>query len=1109
MDKLLSKILGVFRSSVVDATITHLDKVLSIFREISFPVILVFDNLDDLLTGETSSTAVRRLLDELLDSNDSIKIVFTTRGLLQTTRGQVEGFRDFRIRSLGLASSVKFVRQLLPSFSESVVQRVARISFHVPLAMKILASSLVENSEDIVIKMLDEFNFSESLLEQIDDHAYNCEEKLNKIFESLFENLALNEKQALIVLTTFASAVISKNAALDIVSGEIRKTSKAVQSLNALVKKALIDKDVSSEYYSIHPLIYSFAVNIAKQGDFEAVASSSQIFFCQYYLSLFEKLNDDFLAGKSIDCPKLEDIMQHLWMAMLQVLRDSSKYSNMFSTLFRILSKSEIFFFLISMPHVASGEVSKIYDLAIEKSKTFPDNFFYFKLYVSKYFQGIAFSAFVRCVDVVDIPKSVRDSISQASDGTAAKLSCYEAIFDICNGYVNRGTVQIEKCLDGLQKSPDHLLLKCICFQILMVYYSCLKQAELSHEFRKMALEVCAEIGNFNLFLAGDCPYKTDKVGESLFLFNYLFSRWSQKFLPAEVKRYICNSVFEQQQQKEAKECCSPGYFNQVIVYGDYVVAWLSDKTGQEMILNEKIEFLKKSLIGYQDSVDATGKTFLSMSKQNAKTAAYLAERLLFFHELKIALTNDKDSNIEACRNALDSSLKHFGKQHQQTAKCYHKIGLAEYNLENYDSALSAFDHALQIMTDAGPGPDVFHILSDIYHEKGKTCERLGEFEKAISCFDEALTLHKKNTANEESEEIAAILFSVATLHYEHHDYTTALVTLKQVLRMRVKLFSEKRCRYGDLVSTYFCLGNLNLRCGNDTEANNCFEEALTILQSSMHGKYESEDIMIEKCILYVQVLHCRVDKNFNTEVLDRHVSLIKKRVIWFLPILYLTVGFNQLESKKLEAGLKFIQNALDLDLDTMQQAPAVIRRMTVMTCNKVFFTLSKIEKYKLARRIIDRALQIAQSLPNFERPGIIRDCSFLRGCICMNEKDYSSAIKSLQDTLRHLSATSEVIGNTPEFPVRWSLAVAHEHQGNYKDALHELFLILKNCLVEEDENKAEIYFFIARMWNKVKNNSLALRNLQLAYDICLKVLGKDHPKTRQCYTALCGDCSQ
>ena len=552
------------------------------------------------------------------------------------------------------------------------------------------------------------------------------------------------------------------------------------------------------------------------------------------------------------------------------------------------------------------------------------------------------------------------------------------------------------------------------------------------------------------------------------------------------------------------KDCCSPDYFNQVIVYGDYLLALLSNDTGQKMILDEKIEFLKKSLTGDQDSVDVTDEAFLNISLQNAKMASYSAHRLLFFYDLKIAFTSDKDSNIEACRNALDSSLQHFGEQHQRTAQCYHKIGLAEYDLDHYDSALSAFDQALQIMIGVSPEADVFHILSDIYHEKGKTYERLCEFEKAFICYEEALKLQKTNTDYEESEEFAEILFSIGLLQYACLDYTTALINLKQVLDMRVNLFSEKRCPYRVLVSTYLCVGNSYLCLGNDTEANKYFEKALAILKSVMDGKYESEDIMIEKCIVYIEVLHCTVDINFDTELVDRCVPLIKKHVKWVLPILYLTVGCNQLESGKIEAGLKFIQNSLDLGLDITLQADALIRGMTVTSCNKVAIALNKTEKYKLAKRIIDRALQIAEFVPNTEKPRIIRDCYFLRGCIYMNEKYYSEAVKSFQDTLRHLLETSsEVIDKTPEFAIRWNIATAHEHQGTYKDALHELFLIVKNCLVKEDENKANTFFFIAKISEKMKNKSLALRNLQFAYDTCLKVLGKDHPKTQHCYTAL------
>jgi tetratricopeptide (TPR) repeat protein len=1071
----------------------HLDKVIGIFREISAPVVLVFDNIDDLLSGGTSCTDFRNLLDDFSESNDCIKILFTTRGLLQTTRGQVEGFKEFRIGSLSSASSLKFVRQLLPSFSECVVDRVVRISFHVPLAIKIVASSLVENSEDLANEMLDEFNFSESLLEQIDDHAFG-EEKMKTIFESLFERLALSEKKAFIILTAFASAMISKDAAVDIISKEMGSKSKAVHSLNSLVKKAFVDKDVKTEYFSVHPLIYSFAINVAEHPDFKDVLSSSRMHFCEYYLHVFERLNDDFLAGKSIDSLQLEDTIQHLRNAILQSLtyafENSTNVSRILSAVCGILSKSETFLFSMIIPGSAFDEIPKIYDLAIEKSET--NSLSYLKLHVSKYFQNIAFSFFVKCEHAVDIPKSIRENINLLSDGTAAKLSCYQAIFDISSGYVERGVVLIEKCLSGLQKYPDQLLLKCMCLQILMIYNRISNQVERSLEFREMAFDACAEIGNPNLFLTDDCDHKADEVDESLILFNYLFFIWSKEFLPAEVKRHLCHSVYKIQQQKEAKVCCSPDYFNSIILYGDYLVTFLSNKPEQDVILNKRIQGL----------IDVKGNAASDISQQNAKMRAYLSGRLLFSHDLKIAITNDKEQNIEACRNALDSSIQHFGERHQRTAKCYYNIGLAQYNLENYTSALDSFDHALNILLGMSQEPDVFNILSDLYLEKGKTCEVLGDFEQAFSCYEEALTLQKSNTNNEESEKIAAILFSKGSLQYGRRDFTAALATLKHALRMRVNLFSEKRCSYMDLVSSYLSVGNSYYFMGDNTERESYFENALKILKSSIDGKYESEKFIIEKCVVYMQILHWKVDPNLSTEFLDRCIPLVKKHASCLLPILYMTVGFNQLESGKTKAGLTFIQNALDLGLDPIQQAHALIRGMTVTSYSKVVLPTIKMKEYKLAKKIIDRALHIAESVPEPEKPRVMLNCYFLRGCFYTNTQNYSSAIKSLRTALLHLSEDS----SDSECAIRWNIAIAHDCQGSYKDALHELFFIIKNGLVEGSEKEGDTYCLIANISRKLEKSSLVAQNLQLAYNMYLKVLGKDHPKTRQCLVALSFD---
>ena len=75
IDKLLYKILSIFKSSLVDVDLAPVDKLVSIFREVFSPVILIFDNLDDLLLSETSSA---ELFVEFLDSNAYISVILTT-----------------------------------------------------------------------------------------------------------------------------------------------------------------------------------------------------------------------------------------------------------------------------------------------------------------------------------------------------------------------------------------------------------------------------------------------------------------------------------------------------------------------------------------------------------------------------------------------------------------------------------------------------------------------------------------------------------------------------------------------------------------------------------------------------------------------------------------------------------------------------------------------------------------------------------------------------------------------------------------------------------------------------------------------------------------------
>ena len=501
VEKLLSKILSIFTSNLVDIYLTPEDKLVSLFREISSPVILILDNLDGLLSSERNSAKLQSLFVGFLESNININILVTCRGLLENIRDQVEGFRDVRIRPLSRVSSVNFVRQLLPSFSDNVVSTVAEISFHVPLAIKLVTSLMSENSEEMANKILKELQLPEHRL----DHL---EQQMQNLFDMPYEQLTLTDKHALISLAVFSVPAINKNAAIDVVSGEKGVTSNAIRSLQTLVRKSLIDEDPSGEYYSIHPLIFSFIVDKSNENDSQPILHSAKIRFCNYYLLSFESLNDKFLSELSVHNLAMEDVLLHLRNVMSLALTD--EFENCQQHLFRVLSKAEVFLFLIRIAFHSKEDIHTVYELAMKKCTTEHDDLSYLTLFTSYYFQNIAFPLFLTNVRP-NIPKDLLEKLNLSLGGAASKFSCYEGISKICNGNVQNGIQQIEMSIGHLQSCSDHLLLKCLCLQILILYYDNLKESRKALEFKEMTVKVCIEIRNCNLFLINDCGFSCSK----------------------------------------------------------------------------------------------------------------------------------------------------------------------------------------------------------------------------------------------------------------------------------------------------------------------------------------------------------------------------------------------------------------------------------------------------------------------------------------------------------------------------------------------------------------------------------------------------------------------
>ena len=817
VEEFLSKILGIFKSNLVDHGLKLIDKVVSIFREISCQIFLIFDNLDDLLSSESHSAKLKGVFEELLDSSVNIKIMFTTRELLQNIRDHIAGFKAIRIRPLNPVLSVKFVSQLLPAFSENVIATVAEICSHVPLAMKLVASLVENNTEDIANKILEELSLSGDLLGGIDSPY---EQNMKNLFEVLFKQLSLSDKHVLISLTVFSSSTISKDAAVAVVSGEMG-VAKGVRSLKTLVRKSLIDEDSSGENYSVHPLIYLFVMDRANQSDFDDVLNSSRIRYCKYYLLRFEKLNDNFLAGKFIESPQLQDTMDHLPFVMHESLTSSLQ------DLIGILSKCEIFVFMIGFPWLSPLYVSELYDLAIDKCCTREYTYACTQLYVSKYFHSISESLFVSNIKV-DIPEHIRDDVMLLSDGSAAKLGCYEGISLIVKGERTSGVEQIEKHLDDLESRPDQQLIKCLCLQLLALYYADLKEHSKSSNFSNKAIEACDEIGDYNLFLINNCeqsllPGQNECKGEQLILFVFLLFFCSKAFISDETRMHFFNLSYGLEQQLGNKPLDDSHYLFSVVMYSDLVLAVLGKMTGQQFLLEEKIHFLDRSL-----KSEWADKTFSRLPEAGTRSS----KRLFFCYALKMCMDElcPKKSchKLETCRSALELSLKDNGKEHEDTAFCYLKLGQAEAAAENYTSALNAFDQVIEILETADDRScNSNGILIDCYFGKGKVYQHMNKCELAIESFQEALK--RRKLPNNDTQEIGEIMFWLGKTQLLFNDLTSALLTLQQALKIMAKLHADKRCSSSWVSLCYCMIVQVHHELGNSTECVNILKKALKI----------------------------------------------------------------------------------------------------------------------------------------------------------------------------------------------------------------------------------------------------------------------------------------
>ena len=342
---LVSKLLSFFRRPFTNGqqqqrlSLDH--ELFELFNGISDPFVIILDNADDFL--ESGMAQVRDdfidFLEEILRRTEKVTFVITTRESLEFMDVQFQGHQAVRICPLDELSSQNLVNELLPNATSSNCTRIQQICGHVPLAMKLLCSFISEDDVGQQSQALDDFMKClerNDIVKMLDNPDYPSHLRVKLLFDSSFQRLSAQEKEALVSLSVLSDSFDPKVAAAVLGISQIQSAKKILQTLR---RRSFLDLGSKSGLFTIHKLLQSFA---RERGELEMneriLDAKSRL--RAFHISRFEELNEQFLTGNSMSA--FVEFYEHE-QSFLTSLIDGCYDSNTSDKAFCALVKAELF----------------------------------------------------------------------------------------------------------------------------------------------------------------------------------------------------------------------------------------------------------------------------------------------------------------------------------------------------------------------------------------------------------------------------------------------------------------------------------------------------------------------------------------------------------------------------------------------------------------------------------------------------------------------------------------------------------------------------------------------------------------------------------------------
>ena len=708
--------------------------------------------------------------------------------------------------------------------------------------MKLLCSSISEGDVDERGQVLDDFTRgleNNDILEMLDIPDYPSHLRLKPIFDSSFQRLSAQEKEALVSLSVLPESFDLKVAAAVLGMSQILRAKKILQTLR---RRSFLDSDSKSGLLTIHKLLQSFAKEKGEHEMKETILDAKSRLRA-FYVSRFEELNEQFLRGDSMSAfVEFYKHEQGFLTSLIEGCYDSKTSDNVF----RALVKAELF--LDSLFWCEGEKIDKIYDSAIEAARKDENNVIYKQLLVSLALTEVPLGSYGRTMQLLSEGKYEPWCPSGPVDETGKHL-CYSGIYQLVTGKTEDGVEMLEEALSLMDDTPERKILRMIMFQILAIYYRFIKNSSRMSMYNSKAFEESKVVGDKTILIIPEMKKRESENAEEEMVEGNpekvinapltlevicLVSKAIKHLHDPDTKQFISNVVLN-----IAKEFENPVLQNSLGLFYfqrnvNTVLENVSSKRKEAAKLSaERILYHEKAIEQCKSRKEPNSATLalhqeaLAMSyadhgkTQHAQGAIHSAlqskqrslniRRKLFgeehsstadsYHLLSVTQheLGDHSSALQSAQRALDLRRKLFGEEHSSTAVSYDSVSIEQHELGDSSSALESVQRALDIRRklfgeEHSSTADSYHLLSGTQHE-------LGDYSSALQSAQRALDLRRK-LFGEEHSRTAVSYDSVSIEQHELGDFSSALESVQRALDIRRKLFGEEHSSTAELPFT-------------------------------------------------------------------------------------------------------------------------------------------------------------------------------------------------------------------------------------------------------------------------------------------------------------------